>query len=142
MERPRRTRPSRNARSAPKTLSLISPQSALMDDTPQILERSVRSRLPCPLCPLVIQSPYGCTTRLSGLLVGMAESCGLLKADVPPKDGPGGTHATAAAAAAATAWQRCGSWGQPLGPTRVPLASNSATREILPLTIEQTSPID
>jgi hypothetical protein len=54
--------------------------------------------------------------RLSGLLVSGTESRGLLEAYIPPQDGPGRTHATAAAAAAATAWQRCYSWGHPLRP--------------------------
>jgi hypothetical protein len=77
--------------------------------------------------------------RLSGLLVSGTESRGLLEAYIPPQDGPGRTHATAAAAAAATAWQRCCSWGHPLRPTRIPLAFNNATWEILPLTIEHAT---
>jgi hypothetical protein len=45
MGQPRRTQPSRNAHSAPKTSSLTSSQSALNDDVPQVLEPSIL-RLP------------------------------------------------------------------------------------------------
>lgn len=56
MKRPRRG-PSRNARSAPNTVPLTSPQSAPKCDVPQVLERSTRRLTDVKQCADVIMGP-------------------------------------------------------------------------------------